>query len=156
MKKLFVTSLLFLIETVVFGQNSVNTVGGEVYNKTGSVSFSIGQVVNENIINTTGAVSQGVQQAFEITVLNLEENKLNLSLSAFPNPTQSQLILKIGNYNSEKLKYNIISSSGTLLGQGSIYSSETVIDLQQLPKALYFIEVHQESTKIQAFRIIKN
>jgi hypothetical protein len=156
MKKLFVTSLLFLIETFVLGQNSVNAVGGDVYNNTGSVSFSIGQVVNENIINSTGSVSQGVQKAFEITVLNLEENKLNLSLSAFPNPTQSQLILNIGSYNSEKLKYKIISSDGTLLDQGSIYSSETVIDLQQLPKALYFIEIQKESTKIQAFRIIKN
>ena len=156
MKKLLLTSITFIVGTIALGQNSVNAVGGDVYNNTGSVSFSIGQVAIENTINTTGSISQGVQQAFEITTLNLEENKLNLSLSAYPNPTQTQLILHIGNYNQEKLKYNIVSSEGELLSQGNIQTIETIIDLQQLPKAMYFIEVQDQSTKIQTFRIIKN
>ena len=156
MKKLLLTSITFIVGTIALGQNSVNAVGGDVYNNTGSVSFSIGQVAIENTINTTGSISQGVQQAFEITTLNLEENKLNLSLSAYPNPTQTQLILHIGNFNQEKLKYNIVSSEGKLLSQGNIQTIETIIDLQQIPKAMYFIEVQEESTKIQTFRIIKN
>lgn len=156
MKKLIITSVTLFIGTLVLAQISVNTLGGDVYNNTGSVSFSIGQVAIENTINTTGSINQGVQHALEITTLNLEENKLNLSLSAYPNPTQTQLILHIGNYNQEKLKYNIVSSDGKLLSQGSIQSIETIIDLQQIPKAMYFIEVHEESTKIQTFRIIKN
>ncbi len=156
MKKLLLTAITFIVGTIALGQNSVNAVGGDVYNNTGSVSFSIGQVAIENTINTTGSISQGVQQAFVITTLNLEENKLNLSLSAYPIPTQTQLILHIGNYNQEKLKYNIVSSDGKLLSQGSIQSIETIIDLQQIPKAMYFIEVQEESTKIQTFRIIKN
>lgn len=156
MKKRLLTSITFFVGTIVIGQNSVNVVGGDMYNNTGSISFSIGQVVIENTINTIGSISQGVQQAFEITTLNLEENKLNLSLSAYPNPTQTQLILNIGNYNQEKLKYNIVSSEGQLLSQGSIHSSEIIIDFQQLPKALYFIEIQQELSKIQIFRIIKN
>ena len=143
MKKLIITSVTLFIGTLVLGQISVNTLGGDVYNNTGSVSFSIGQVAIENTINTTGSISQGVQQAFEITTLNLEENKLNLSLSAYPNPTQTQLILHIGNYNQEKLKYNIVSSEGKLLSQGNIQSIETIIDLQQLPKTMYFIEVEE-------------
>jgi hypothetical protein len=156
MKKLLLTAITFIVGTIALGQNSVNAVGGDVYNNTGSVSFSIGQVAIENTINTTGSISQGVQQAFEITTLNLDENKLNLSLSAYPNPTQTQLILHIGNYNQEKLKYNIVSSEGKLLSQGNIQTIETIIDLQQIPKAIYFIEVQEESTKIQTFRIIKN
>ena len=156
MKKLIITSVTLFIGTLVLAQISVNTLGGDVYNNTGSVSFSIGQVAIENTINTTGSINQGVRHALEITTLNLEENKLNLSLSAYPNPTQTQLILHIGNYNQEKLKYNIVSSDGKLLSQGSIQSIETIIDLQQIPKAMYFIEVHEESTKIQTFRIIKN
>lgn len=156
MKKLLLTAITFIVGTIALGQNSVNAVGGDVYNNTGSVSFSIGQVAIENTINTTGSVSQGVQQSFEITTLNLEKIKLNLSLSAYPNPVQTQLILHIGNYNQEKLKYNIVSSEGELLSQGNIQTIETIIDLQQLPKAMYFIEVQDQSTKIQTFRIIKN
>lgn len=156
MKKLLLTSITFFVGTIVIGQNSVNVVGGDMYNNSGSISFSIGQVVIENTINTTGSISQGVQQAFEITTLNLEENNLNLSLSAYPNPTQTQLILHIGNYNQEKLKYKIVSSDGKLLSQGSIQSIETVIDFLQLPKAMYFIEVQEKSTKLQTFSIIKN
>jgi hypothetical protein len=156
MKKLLLTSITFIIGTIALGQNAINAVGEDVYNNSGSVSFSIGEVTNENTINTTGSISQGVQHGFEITTLNLKENKLNLSLSVYPNPTQTQLILHIGNYNQEKLKYNIVSSDGELLSQGSIQSIETIIDLQQIPKAMYFIELQEESTKLQTFRIIKN
>lgn len=156
MKKLLLTSITFIVGTIALGQNSVNAVGGDIYNNTGSVSFSIGQVAIENTLNTIGSISQGVQQAFEITTLNLKENKLNLSLSAYPNPAQTQLILHIGNYNQEKLQYNIVSSEGKLLSQGNIQTIETIIDLQYLPKAMYFIEVQDQSTKIQTFSIIKN
>lgn len=73
MLKILFTSVSLLLFVVTFGQTSVNTSGGTVSNPSGSISYSIGQVAYESIYNTSGSVSEGVQQAFEIATLMLIE-----------------------------------------------------------------------------------
>jgi hypothetical protein len=140
----------------VFGQTSVNTAGGEVKNASGSVSYSIGQVAYLSVSNSNGSVSQGVQQAFEISTLSLEENKFNFTMNAFPNPTTENLDLRVGNYKQEKLAYKLIDLEGKVISGASMLSEETTIDMKQLPVATYFVEVHHENKKVQTFKIIKN
>ena len=88
---------MIAFSSFVYGQTSVNSAGGNISNASGSVNFSIGQVAYNNVSNTNGSVSQGVQQVFEISSLGLEENTLNLSLNVYPNLTQEQLTLRVGN-----------------------------------------------------------
>jgi hypothetical protein len=101
-------------------------------------------------------VSQGVQHAFEISTLSLEENKFNFTLNAFPNPTTENLNLRVGNYKQEKLAYKLIDLEGKVISGASMLSEETTIDMKQLPVATYFVEVHHEGKKVQTFKIIKN
>ena len=147
---------MIAFSSFVYGQTSVNSSGGNISNASGSVSFSIGQVAYNNASNTNGSVSQGVQQVFEISSLGLEENTLNLSLNVYPNPTQEQLTLRVGNYSNEKLTYMLIDTQGKVLGQGNINSQETKMEMYQLPVGTYFVNVNQENKKIQTFKIIKN
>ena len=107
MKKYLITSTYFFIACFSFGQTSINASGGSVSNGNGSISYSIGQVVYQSNSNASGSVSQGVQQAFEIATLSLEENTFNFSLSAYPNPTQAYLNLRVGNYKQEKLSFSL-------------------------------------------------
>ena len=156
MKKTILTSSCLLLGAFVFGQTSVNASGGGISNASGSVSYSIGQVAYQSTSNASGSVSQGVQHAYEISVLSLEENALNLSLNAYPNPTQDVLNLRVGNYNQEKLAYKLLDFQGKVISEISMHSEETTIDMKQLPVATYFIEVHNEGKKVQTFKIIKN
>ena len=96
-KQLLIVSTLFT-SVFCFGQSSVNVSGGSVSNTSGSISYSIGQVAYQSVSNSSGSVSQGVQHAFEISTLSLEENKFNFMLNAFPNPTTENLNLHVGNY----------------------------------------------------------
>ncbi len=89
MKKTCLMIICLVFFGFVFGQTSVNTAGGEVKNASGSVSYSIGQVAYTSVSNSNGSVSQGVQQAYQISTLNVEEKVFNFSLSVYPNPTQS-------------------------------------------------------------------
>jgi hypothetical protein len=145
-----------MFSSISFGQTSVNAAGGDVSNATGSVSYSIGQVAYQSISNSSGSVSQGVQQAYVITTLDVVENALNLSLSAFPNPTQENLHLRVGNFNQEQLSYKLIDTEGKLLNQGEILTHETDLDMRQYAVATYFVEVHHAGKKVQSFKIIKN
>ena len=156
MKKQLITISCFLSGIVSYGQTSVNTAGGEVKNTSGSVSYSIGQVAYTSVSNSNGSVSQGVQQAYQISTLNLEEKAFNFSLSAYPNPTQDNLNLRVGNYRQEQLVYRLLDMGGKLLSEAKIQTQETVIEMQQLPSATYYVEVHHDNKKVQSFKIVKN
>ena len=156
MKTTILTTSCLVFCAVVFGQTSVNASGGGTSNASGSISYSIGQVAYQSVSNSSGSVSQGVQHAFEISTLSLEENALNLSLSAYPNPTQELLNLRVGNYKQEKLSYKLFDFQGKVISEASMLSEETTIDMKQLPVASYFVEVHNEGKKVQTFKIIKN
>lgn len=64
--------ILALIFMMGFGlltskaQHSVNTTGGDASNESGSVSYSIGQIVYSAYADSDGRVSEGVQQPYEI------------------------------------------------------------------------------------------
>ena len=156
MKTTILTTSCLVFCALVFGQTSLNASGGGTSNASGSISYSIGQVAYQSVSNTSGSVSQGVQHAFEISTLSLEENALNLSLSAYPNPTQELLNLRVGNYKQEKLAYKLFDFQGKVISEASMLSEETTIDMKQLPLATYFVEVHNEGKKVQTFKIIKN
>jgi hypothetical protein len=154
-KRLLTLSALF-VGVFSFGQTSLNTSGASVSNNSGSISYSIGQVAYQSVSNSSGLVSQGVQQAYVISTLNLEEKTFNFTLNAFPNPTTENLNLRVGNYNQEKLAYKLIDLEGKVISEASMHSEETTIDMKQLPVATYFVEVHNEGKKVQTFKIIKN
>ena len=153
--KILTTSCLFL-GAFVFGQTSMNASGGGTSNASGSISYSIGQVTYGSTSNASGSVSQGVQHAFEISTLSLEEKALQLSLTAYPNPTHELLNLLVRNYNQEKLTYMLVDLEGKVISESTIHSETTAIDMKQLPVATYFVEVHNEGKKVQVFKIIKN
>ena len=156
MKKTILTTSCLILGTLAFGQTSTNASGGGSSNASGSISYSIGQVAYQSTSNASGSVSQGVQYAFEISTLSLEANSLNLSLMAYPNPTQELLNLRVGNYNKEKLAYKLVDLEGKVISEASMLSEETTLDMKQLQVATYFVEVHKEGKKVQTFKIIKN
>ena len=156
MKKYFFITILMLFSLLAIGQTSVNSSGGDASNAQGSISYSIGQVVYQYKSNNTGSISQGVQQTYSISSLTIEENALNLSLSAYPNPTAENLNLRVGNFNNEELTYKVLNSEGKLLFQGGIHQQETFLEMKALPSASYFVEVHHGIKKVQTFKIIKN
>ena len=156
MKKTILTTSCLVFGALAFGQTSTNASGGGASNPSGSISYSIGQVTYQSTSNPSGSVSQGVQNAYEISTLSLEENALQLSLMAYPNPTQELLNLRVGNYSQEKLAYKLVDLEGKVISEETINSETTTIDMKQLQVATYFVEVHNEGKKVHVFKIIKN
>ena len=138
-------------------QESTNVSGGDATGTGGTVAYSVGQVVYTTNTGAGGSVSQGVQHAYEIFTLGVKEPELDISLSAFPNPTSDKLTLQIRNYNNEQLSYKLFDMQGKLLNNGLVNTQQTQINTSTLPPATYFINlVNQENKKVQSFKIIKN
>ena len=137
-------------------QESANSSGGDATGSSGTVAYSVGQVVYTTNTGSNGSVALGVQHAYGIFTVGIKETALNISLTAFPNPTTENLTLQISDYNNEKLSYQLFDIQGKQLSNGPITAQQTQIDMTGLPTATYFVNiVTQENKKVQSFKIIK-
>jgi hypothetical protein len=138
-------------------QESANSSGGNASGSGGTVAYSIGQVFYTSNAGSSGTVDPGVQHAYEIYSVGINETNLNISLTAFPNPTTEYLTLQISDFINEKLFYQLYDLQGKLLTCGQVTAKQTQINTSSLPSATYFINVvNQENIKVQSFKIIKN
>lgn len=87
MKTLYVIFILSFSIFSIKAQESANSTGGDATGSGGTVAYSVGQVVYTTNTSSNGSEAQGVQHAYEIYTLGVEENEINSSLIAFPNPT---------------------------------------------------------------------
>ncbi|MDD4217634.1 MAG: T9SS type A sorting domain-containing protein [Bacteroidales bacterium] len=122
------------------------------------MSYSIGQMVYTTNSGVSGSVSQGVQQAFEISVVSeLDDGQaVGLNVSAYPNPTNDYLFLKIDTLELSEMSFQLFDITGKLLESKKIDSNEIVIDTRKLVPANYVLKVIQGQQEIKTFKIIKN
>jgi hypothetical protein len=138
-------------------QESVNACGGDATGSGGSVAFSVSQTVYTTSVDNGGSVAQGVQHAYEIFTIGIDETELNFEFSIYPNPTSHDLILEIQGNGDERLSYGLFDMGGKLLLGGDVTASKTQLVTTQLPAAAYFIRLlNAEKQPVQTFRIIKN
>lgn len=159
-KKLKASAVIFLCIglTGLQAQESVNVTGGYASGGGGSVSYSVGQVMNQTHIGTNGSLSEGVQQPNEISLVTAidEAKAINLLVSAYPNPTTNYLTLSISEFDITNLSYQLYDMHGTLLHNEKINSNQTRIDMNNLIPSTYFVKVIQGNKEVKAFKIIKN
>ncbi len=142
---------------MVQAQVSANASGGNATGSGGTVAYSVGQVVYTTNSGSGGTVAQGVQQTYVISNVGMKETALNISLTAFPNPTVDDLTLEISDYNNEKLSYQLLDALGKQLNNGQVAAKQTQINMKSLPPASYFVNVlNHENKTVQTFKIIKN
>ncbi|MDD2550307.1 MAG: T9SS type A sorting domain-containing protein [Bacteroidales bacterium] len=149
--------LLGLGLTGLQAQESINATGGNASGSGGSASYSVGQLVYTTNTGTNGSVAQGVQQPFEISaVTGIEEAKgINLTVSAYPNPTTDYLTLEVRDFNLSALTFQLYDLQGKLLQSEKITGNQTSIAMGNLGPAMYFVKVMEGNKEIKTFKIIK-
>jgi hypothetical protein len=161
-QKLYLSLVFFWVLglTALHAQESVNASGGNASGSGGTVSYSVGQVVYTTNSGTTGTVSQGVQQPYEISVITgFEDIKwMNLNCSVYPNPTTDYLTLKIdasASIRIQNLSYQLFDMNGKLLVSGKLESHETQIAMINLVPETYLLQVFDQNKIVKSFKIIK-
>jgi len=142
-------------------QESVNATGGNATGSGGSASYSVGQMVYSTYTGTNGSVAQGVQQPYEIsTVTGIEEAKdINLTVSAYPNPTTDFLLLKVDastTLSIQSFSYQLFDMNGKLLQTKKLTGTETQIKMSSYVPSTYFVKVVDGNREVKTFKIIKN
>jgi hypothetical protein len=155
--KLLIALCLFGYGTILQAQYTIPATGGNATGAGGAVSYTIGQIVYTTISGTTGIITQGVQQPFEILVVTgIEEVKdIILEISVYPNPATGHVKLKVGNYDIDNLSYQLYNIDGKPLQGNKIEGNETLIQLKSLMTGTYFLKVIDNKKELKTFKIIK-
>ena len=156
--KLSAVLLIGIGLTGIQAQEIITSTGGDASGSGGTSSYTVGQVVYCTHAGNHGSVAQGVQQAYEISVVSGIENakEINLECSVYPNPTTDILTLKVKNYGNENLSYQLFDINGKLFENKKLTGNETTVQMEDLITAIYFLKVTDHHKEIKTFRIIKN
>ena len=149
--------LSFVISISLCAQSSINSTGAEATGQGGSLSYSVGQVVYSSSSSSAGAVSAGVQQAYEVSVATqVSETNLNIDASVYPNPTTDFLMLNVPEIE-ENYIYQVTDINGKQLNTGPINNIQTSLDFSSYVVGTYFIKLSgQANSNIKTFQVIKN
>ncbi len=158
MKYIFLKYRLFFILIVAIAelhaQEAITVAGGSVSGIDGSLSYSVGQVFYQNQTGSAGAMSEGVQQSYYISVIKLitGTEDIQLSIGAYPNPVTHILYLTVDNYKWENMTCFITDIQGKILQQVKITGSKTSIGMEQLPPSIYIMNLVNENHFIKSFK----
>ncbi|MCF8357922.1 MAG: T9SS type A sorting domain-containing protein [Prolixibacteraceae bacterium] len=148
--------LIFLCFSGIKAQQTVPASGGQATGGDGTVSYTVGQVAYGTMHSADGSVTEGVQQPWEISVVNgIDVAGIDLDISAFPNPTSNNLTLTVAS-GFRGLSYQLYDMQGKTLQNRVIGENNTSIDLTGYAPAIYFLRVRNETNEIKTFKIIKN
>ena len=141
---------------LLFAQDAVVPSGGEGQGAGGTISYTVGQVFFHYYPGDEANITEGVQQAYEISVITeAEQDAFQLQLTAFPNPVADRLVLESEMPDHLPLQWKMCNISGQILDQGILEGSRVEINTQHLAAATYFIHISQDDQTVRSFKIIK-
>lgn len=145
--------LLLSLGTLKAQETSLSS-GGDASGLGGSASYSIGQIVYTTATGNPGSMAQGVQQPFEISVMQ-GLDVTDFALTAYPNPTTDNLVLRVENEDFKAFDYRVYDLMGHTVASGPMNGYQTVIDMEALSVSTYFLTVRHFQKTIKTFKIIK-
>lgn len=155
MKKIHFTIISTILGLGLQAQNTIPTSGGEATGS-GTVSYTVGQLVSNMNTGSYGTVTQGVQQTIEFIVLsNPELTSLTLKAATYPNPTTDYIVLALTNTTLTELSYTMFDLQGGLVTKGKVQQETTRIAMENLAMGVYILKINQNNNELKTFKIIK-
>jgi len=143
--------------TLLHGQSAVVASGGDA-SGIGSASYSVGQVVYTTINGSGYSSAQGVQQAYNISIVTAskEEAAIKIGLAVFPNPVTDLLILSVSDTELLGLNYELTDNKGLSIQKKKMESKEMDISMSNLADGIYYLRISETGSELKTFKIIKH
>ena len=141
-----------LMTLSVSTQEVVSTQGDSYSNASGSIDFTIGEVV----INTGTGGANDLTQGFHQTswnFLGVEDFAPDYKAIIFPNPTSDVLNIKTRIF--EKVTYTLYDAQGKCVMQDVLLSEQTPIQVSQLAPGSYSLTLNKQARNLKTFKLIK-
>ncbi len=153
MKKqtLLVFSLLFTL--AVSAQEVVATQGDSYSNASGSIDFTLGEVIIDTGTDGTNDLTQGFHQT-NWNFVGVEDFAPNYEAIIFPNPTSEVLNIRTSSF--ENVTYTLYDAQGKLVMQDILSAEQTPIQVSQLAPGSYSLTLNNETQNLKTFKLVKH
>jgi hypothetical protein len=146
----FLTTILNA--SLLHAQSTTNVSGNTIYTPyNGSIAYSIGEQFYIQK-GTIYHISEGIQNGIAINPI---QDKNNIHVSIYPNPTSEIINFKVQDYNFYPIAYKIYNNTGQELINGRIIHYNTSVSLKQLPASIYIVKLFNDREEIMTYQIIK-
>ena len=149
------TTLLFLMllaTLTVSAQEVVSTQGDSYSNGSGSIDFTIGEVVINTGTDGTNDLTQGFHQT-NWNFLGVEDHAPNYEVIIYPNPTEDVLNIRTSTF--ENVTYTLYDAQGKLVMQEMLSAEQTLIQVSQLAPGSYSLTLNNKAQNLKTFKLIK-
>ena len=160
MKKIYTLLLFSLLGLFAMGQSAIVPLGGDAQGATGSVSYTVGQVVTQTAANSNGSISvaEGVQQPYEIQTVGVNDYPMiTLNAKVYPNPTENMAQLELNGFElpADGLQANLFDSKGKLLQRIPVIGDVTEFQIGQYATGTYYLELRHSEQSIKTFKVVR-
>jgi Secretion system C-terminal sorting domain len=137
----------------VSAQEVVSTQGNSYSTASGSIDFTIGEVIINTGTNGTNDITQGFHQT-NWNFVGLEDHSPSYEASIFPNPTEDVLNIRTSMF--ENVTYTLYDAQGKLVLQDKLSAEQTPIQVSQLAPGSYSLTLNNEAQNLKTFKLIKH
>ncbi len=160
MKKFYILLFISTLSLASFGQSAIVPIGGDAQSGSGSVSYTVGQVVTQTASNGSGSISvaEGVQQPYEIQAVGVNHYpQITLNAVVFPNPTENlaQLMLNGFEIPADGLQAHLFDSKGKLLQRIHVTDDLTTFQIGQYATGTYYLELRDGKRVLKTFKVVR-
>ena len=147
--------VLFLLLTTlsVSAQEVISSQGESYSSASGSIDFTIGEVIINTETNGTNDITQGFHQT-NWNFVGIEDYAPNYEVAIFPNPAEDVLNIRTSTF--ENVTYTFYDALGKIVLQDKLAAEQTPIQVSKLAPGSYFLTLNNETQNLKTFKLIKN
>lgn len=134
------------------GQEVISTQGTTYTNGTGSIDFTIGEVIIATETDGTNDLTQGFHQT-NWNFLGVEDHVPNYEATIYPNPTEDVLNIRTSTF--ENVTYTLYDAQGKLVMRDILSAEQTPIQVSQLAPGSYSLTLNNQTQNLKTFKLVK-
>ena len=149
--------LLTLIVACYFStinaQEVVSTQGNSYSNGTGSIDYTIGEVVINTVSDGTNDLTQGFHQT-DWNFVGVEDHVASVDATVYPNPIDHTLNIKSDYF--EDVSYTLYDATGRIVMNDILSATLTSFDVSALAPGAYSLRLTDKNqTPLKTFKLVK-
>ena len=153
MKRKTMMVCFFLVGTSAFSQEVIATQGDSYSNGSGSIDYTIGEVVISTGTDGTNDITQGFHQT-NWNFLGVDDFAPEIKISIFPNPTEN--ILNIQSTSYEEFDFVMIDAQGKIVMNANLTGETTSLNVSHLTTGTYNLIINANGDAKKNFRLVKH
>lgn len=148
-------AFLVLFPNFSYAQLVLSSSGETMQNSSGTISYTLGELVIATQTNGTSTITQGFHQTQLVVTAISELSDPGFSIVVYPNPTHDFVTLKIEKGESRNVECVLYDALGKALLKAKFTGTEQKVSFEQLNPGNYLIKLWKNGLEFRTFKIVK-